>query len=169
MVSGPNEHVPNDLADPDAFAFRATVFLLFAAVLIAVLAIVARVGAPDDPDLALALLGVPVVYVGLLAAVWGLREASPWAAPAAIGIMWLWVIEGVIGTLGACVAPPALTSVSIPVGAIAAAVVLWTSAGLRDKRPLTEEQQNTAAIVIAVVAVGMLWPYAIGLLVGGST
>lgn len=169
MVSDPSEHVPNDLADPDRFAFRATVFLLIAAVLIVLLAVVARVGAPDNPDLALALLGVPVVCVGLLFVVWGLREASPWAAPAAIGIMWLWVIEGVIGTLGACVAPPAFTSISIPVGAIAAVLVLWTSAGLRDKRPLTEQQQNTAVIAIAVVAVGMLWPYAIGLLVGGSS
>ena len=124
MVSDPNEHVPNDQADADTFAFRATVFLLIAAVLIVFLAIVARVGAPDNPDLALALLGVPVVCVGLLATVWGLKEASRWAAPAAIGIMWLWVIEGAISTLGACVAPPALTSIYIPVGAIAAALVL---------------------------------------------
>jgi len=153
---------------PSRFALRATLFLVAVAILYGVLAVLARLGAPDSADLTLALLGVPIVYAGMLAAVWGMHNAFPWAEAAAIGIMWLLITEGTVSTLVACAAGPGLVTFHIPIGAIAAALVLWTSAGLRDRRSLTEGQQGCAAVLIALVALGMLWPYAVGALIAGA-
>ena len=114
------------------FALPATLFLVAVAILYGVLAVLTRLQVPDSADLTIALLGVPIVYAGMLAAVWGMHNAFPWAEAAAIGIMWLLVIEGAISTLAACAAGPGMVTFHIPIGAIAAALVLWTSAGLRD-------------------------------------
>ncbi len=153
---------------PSRFALRATLFLVAVAILYGVLAVLTRLQAPDSADLTIALLGVPIVYAGMLAVVWGMHNVFPWAEPAAIGIMWVLIIEGGVSTLAACAAGPGAVTISIPIGAIAAALVLWTSAGLRDRRSLTEGQQGCAAVLIALVALGMLWPYAVGALIAGA-
>lgn len=149
------------------FAARSLVLLVAIAVLNVILAIVARAAAPDDPDLAIALMGVPMVIGGLLFAMWALARAVAWAEAAAIGILWLYIIEGVVATLRACTSGPGM-AIHIPIAALAAAFVLWTSAGLRERRSLTDAEQTAAAALIVLVGAGLLWPYAVGALLGGE-
>jgi FtsH-binding integral membrane protein len=158
MANGPDQPHTYDPLDPGTFRFRATLFLMVAAILLGVVTLAARMQAPDDADLAIALVGVLPVYAAMLAAAWGMRESFAWGETAAIGIMWVFVVEGAVSTLVACVALPA-PRVDIPLLGIGAALVLWTSAGSRDRRDLSEGQQGCAAVLIVLAVLGVVWPY----------
>lgn len=158
MANGPDQPHTYDPLDPGTFKFKATLFLVVASILLGVVAIAARMRAPDDADLAVALVGVLPVYAAMLAAAWGMRESFAWGEAAAIGLMWVFVVEGAVSTLAACVASPA-PRVNIPLLGIGAALVLWTSAGSRDRRELSEGQQGCAAILIVLAVLGVLWPH----------
>ena len=166
MANEPDQPHTYDPLDPGTFKFRATLFLVVASILLGVVTIAARMRAPDDADLAVALVGVLPVYAAMLAAAWGMRGSFAWGETAAIGIMWVFVVEGAVSTMVACVASPA-PRVNIPLLGIGAAVVLWTSAGSRDWRELSEGQQGCAAILIVLAVLGVLWPYVMSQVLSG--
>ena len=142
---------------------RRSLCLVLLCTLTAAAALIARAMAPDDRDLAVALLGLPAALGGLLAAIWGLAHQSEWAAPAAVGILWLFVIEGVVATVRACASGPGL-AIHVPVAAIAAALVLWTSPA-PPGTPLAGGQRIRTAMVVGLMALGLAWPYVAGVLI----
>ena len=135
-------------------------YCALAAALSVLVALIAGSNWPSDGPPRWALLGFPLGAVVLLVLAWGLVSEARWSLP--LGVLWLYglVVIGVIDFVVAFFHG----GITVPLGAIAALLILTQRPGGLPRQALGEGDRRVAATLIAAYVVATLWPYAVGYL-----
>jgi hypothetical protein len=152
---------PEDTHDGSArFRILTAGFCALAAALSLLVMLIAASNWPSDEPSRLALLGVPLGAVVLLALAWGLVSETSWSLP--LGVLWLYALV-VIGVIEFVVAF-FHGGITVPLGATAALLILTQRPGGHPHQALGEGDRRVAATLIGAYVVATLWPYAVGYL-----
>jgi hypothetical protein len=112
----------------------------------------------------LAILAALPAGAVIVAIAWGLIMERPWAEPPSVVLLWLFVVSGVIDVLASLTRG----SLTIPLAAIAAAILLWQRPPGFGRASLAARDRWLAAGLAGVYIASIIWPYALAVVAGPS-
>jgi hypothetical protein len=134
----------------DRWASRFCLVLGLLEALVTLLILGPATDASVPPLLGVGIVSIGVIQAGLMLAVaWGLRRLAPWGRHAAVWVLWLVVVTGVLGTVLDLVQ----SRLTIPVAAIAGALILSRKPG---PLPAISQRDATLAAAIGIILLALL-------------
>jgi hypothetical protein len=113
----------------------------------------------------LTLVGILPGLAVMVVVAWGLVQGRAWAKPLAVALLCWFVVSGLVEVL----ADLTRGVITVPLGAIAAAILLWKRPTGFGRTPLAGMDRRVATVLVVAFVVSVVWSYAAAAVLGPSS